>query len=162
MALAYRVLSDDEKRERYDRTGKVEDEPDNTLSLVMNVINTKIDDLLQMPDVHTLPLIELCREAIQKDMRQAKRQKDAAGEVSLRLAKTRKKLRFKGKGQNLLDRAMEARQKQVEQATAGMTEKIGILERAIAMLADYDFELERPPTGIRPTGGIFWAPGGGQ
>lgn len=148
LSTAFRILSDDEKREHYDKTGQTDDPPDNTMAEVMSIVNRAIDAALAREDVLSQPLFEMCESGIWDSRAEVKRQIAKTKVVQERLEKVRKKIRFRGKGEDLVTRGIDARLEQLRRALAGMERNVELLTKALDVLKDYTFDRDM---GMQPT-----------
>lgn len=139
--LAYKVLSDDGKRERYDRTGEIDEgNPDNTEATIWNLIASMLEQII-MGDADPVQsdLIGGMQGAINKQI-------EAIQQMNAKLERARGRIvtvaqRFKiKKGENRIAMILNARLLTIEQAIAGNKKAIEINREAYRRLGQYTFE----------------------
>jgi curved DNA-binding protein CbpA len=144
---AYDVLSDDDRRARYDKTGDTGDKraPDpNTAALT--VIGQLVDEITQQiimsDDLSHIDLVANMRKKIRDRIRDvAADQKEARRfeEKALKLQK-----RFKvSKGENYIASMLEAKITACRAAIANADMQTEIFNRALAILDDASFDVDR-------------------
>jgi curved DNA-binding protein CbpA len=138
---AYDILSDPEARAHYDATGEVPDrEPDNQEAMALNAIANMIQTVIATEHATGDPL-QAMRTALANDTQNAQR----AIEELERKARRCEKLGKRFKTTRGLDPIGAAFAQQIEQAKsqiAGHKQAIATMERALAILKDYQFERE--------------------
>lgn len=143
--LAHRVLTDDQRREEYDRTGKTDDQPDNTDAQAMSIISAVVDRFLADEQAKFKNLVGEIRKEINGDIATAKRSIDEGRKYEIRTIDLRK--RVKGKGASVILAMFDRKLQDCAQAITQLEHQIRVRERALLLLEDTDFEAEkRPPT----------------
>lgn len=144
VALAHRILSDAERRAKYDATGDTSDEPNTKQSSAMQMVAQVINGLLERPDaIH----YDLVNEA-KKTLRQANADhsmmvKKAQAEIG-KLIKVRARFKAK-KGPDRIGIMLDQQIAQRTQALVPMTAHTEIIALAMALVEDAVFEPDARP-----------------
>ena len=144
VSQAYRVLADPRRRQTYDRTGRVDDKPDNLVASAMELIRV------------TLGSVAADERAIYRDVAAELRRAVAATLDGLRnnrrrterqVAKTESfRRRFSAKrGPDIVGQMLEADIAAARASLDGVDQQIRTAEYALELLADTAFEVEAPP-----------------
>ncbi len=145
IALAKRVLTDADKRARYDETGSIEDKPDARQSKALEIVASIITQLIDMPDAVYSDLVAAGTEAL---LQETHKQATAKIKAEADLEKTTKmRARFKAKP-GKIDRIgilLDDRANRIRDVLAQMDEQLDVLELAKTMLADQTFDIEQRP-----------------
>ena len=154
LVLARDVLSDDARRERYDRTGDAEEtQPDNADVPMMQCVAQAVDAAIVLAaregvdPVHT-DLVDRARRVLRERVKQIRAQvtemekKAAAGE---RLAGRFRRRKKSSEGPNRLRELLEGMARSMRATAEFNGRVVRDMERAEAFLADYEFESERRP-----------------
>jgi curved DNA-binding protein CbpA len=144
--LAHRVLSDKDKRARYDETGDAEEAPNNQLARAMEVVAQVIDGVLQRPDAIHIDIIAEGKKAVKIAVAN---QNDVVKKTERELEKLRKiRARFKVK-KGAADRIGIMLDQKIaggENALKMYADNLAIFEIVEATLSDATFTPEpRPP-----------------
>jgi len=148
LSTAYSVLSDPNRRERYDSTGEIDPPRANTLDAsALEVIAQKLGLIIHAErDVTALDIGALIEAAIREDM--AQRRDAIAGHKRAieRTARLRARIRRKANGKdNMLAKVLDwhelASKDQIKKSEAAVTS----MERALEILKDYSFADELSP-----------------
>ena len=154
VALAHRILSDDERRAKYDATGHIGDEPDTQQSSAMQMVAQIINGLLERPDALYLDLV---REAtivlLQAHGDHTIMVKKAQAEVD-KLAKVRKRFKAK-KGPDRIGIMLDQQIAERTKALVPMTAHFEIIKLAQGMVEDAVFEPD-----VRPQKATYTAASG--
>ena len=81
---AYKLLTDQRLRDRYDKTGSTEETVSNTLANAINTVSTRFVLALMNDDVERVDIVRLVRSSIEKDIKQLQ---DNVNEGKLSIAK---------------------------------------------------------------------------
>lgn len=141
--LAHRVLTDDQRRQEYDRTGKTDDEPDNTDAQAMSIISAVVDRFLADEQAKFKNLVADIRKELNGDIATAKRSIDEGRKYEIRTIDLRK--RVKGKGASVILAMFDRKLRDCAQAITQLEHQIRVRERALVLLEDTDFEAEKRP-----------------
>lgn len=148
VCLAKDVLSDAERRAKYDRTGKYEDVgPDQTESSAMQIVMQSITFVLQQITikgrrVETFDIVGDATKKIKGDMAQMREQKrnhEAEAKAHRKLAK---RFRAKKGKQNRISVMFENMAAMHDQQGAAAVQHVPAHEMALAILADHSFDVE--------------------
>lgn len=142
---AWLVLSDPTKRERYDRTGKAEDEPQNDLSRLAGIIVGAFDQVMgeAAEIMDRVDMIARMTGRLRTAITEA-RQKIAQGNrVRRQIENARKRLSFTGEGPDLIGSALDDRLQQAGEQITAMEAEVAMVERAIDHLKLYGWDFER-------------------
>jgi len=142
LSTAYTVLSDPNRRERYDRTGEIEPLRPNNLDVsAIEVIAQKLGLIIHAEcDVTSVDIDALIEQAIREDIAERN-----AGISSLRRAmerarRLRDRVKRKADGQaNMLARVLDWHETTAKSRIKQSEEAVGSMERALEILKDYSF-----------------------
>jgi curved DNA-binding protein CbpA len=156
----YDLLSDQQAKAEYDRTGSWESKkPNQQVSVVAQLINaafmTVVPPIInQGGDPTKIDILELIRSHISKPIADMKKQQVALKKAAEGLKKIRD--RFKAtEGENLLKAIADNQVNVCEDGLRGITEQINIQEQALELLKRFSYEFEKPKfseTILRPSG----------
>lgn len=143
IAHAYEVLSDPERRQRYNETGYDGSQPDNSgaaLHTMMSVFDRAISTAEAQGRLELSDLIAMARRFLQDDMRAGQR-----GTASLRRQiatheQVLSRLKFKGDGEDFLSRQLRDTIERVKADIASNDLKIQVLTEAGKLLDAYSYE----------------------
>ena len=145
LEMAYRILSDDEKRARYDEHGETDFQPDNTDGEAMSIIAAIVDRFINDERAKFKNLVGEIRTAIKGEIATARRNIDEGRKYELKTIDLQK--RVKGKqGGALLISMFEHKLRDCREAIAALERQIVIRERALALVEDADFDAEKVST----------------
>jgi curved DNA-binding protein CbpA len=152
---AYLVLSDPDRRAKYDKTGEVEDEALDPMAVLVHHVVNAFDLACQQhaQDLECVDLIAATRsvmENIQADMckQLANIEKERA-----KLVKLERRLKHKGSGSDLLGNALRQRIDGCDMLHKQGSADIAQYGAAIAYLDEYGFNFDQRP--VHP-GGMVW------
>ncbi|MGH6831834.1 MAG: DnaJ domain-containing protein [Methyloceanibacter sp.] len=142
LSTAYTVLSDPNRRERYDRTGEIEPLRPNNLDVsAIEVIAQKLGLIIHAEcDVTSVDIDALIEQAIREDIAERN-----AGISSLRRAmerarRLRDRVKRKADGQaNMLARVLDWHETTAKSHIKQSEEAVSSMERALEILKDYSF-----------------------
>jgi curved DNA-binding protein CbpA len=147
--LAVDVLTDDLRRAKYDQTGEFEEAPvDNAKAELLGMLATGLDMALgklyeqAKPPIHN-DMVRLTKLALQQ-----LRDKLASDrhEIGKRVVIAKELLgRWSSKGENLMEELTAQRVKVSEEQIASITNRIGVVDKAIAVLDDASFRFDYVP-----------------
>lgn len=144
---AWLVLSDPAKRERYDRTGQTDDQPDNELSRLANILVGAFDSVMSeaaeiMDRVDVIARMTRNLRTMALDARQKIGQvKKLRGQFE----RARKRLSFAGDGPDMLGRVLDERLQQAAAQIDAMEREAALIDRAGEHLKMYGWEFEAVP-----------------
>lgn len=137
---AYDVLSDEEKRKRYDETGESQEPPQ--AQQAVSVISNMVIQFVDAADLDHDDMVEAMKRTVAGQMQRS------AGEISRLREKIKKReralrrIRHRGQGMNILASALKADLKGIERAIKSMERDITLGELVLKMLNDYGYEVE--------------------
>lgn len=144
VSRAYMVLSDPERRKRYDETGKTEPKRDDTLAKVASVIASKLAQIMDSGEFNwrTRDLSRAIIKAINDDIAMAHMQV-ADGEAQLEETRAlRRRFTYKGSKTDVIDGILGQRVQGLEHAIDGMRERVQGLEDARSYVRDYGYQVD--------------------
>jgi hypothetical protein len=147
LATAYSILSDIERRERYDRTGVAEPpRPDNRDGSAIEIIAQKLGVLIHAEqDVTSLDIAALIEEAIRGDIDERRANISGLTRAAMRVAKLRERVKRKSNGNaNALAKVLDWHALSIKIQIKKNGEAVNSLERALVILQDYSFADELP------------------
>ena len=156
------VLSDPGRRERYDRTGEADDASiadnleANALDWAMRKVDEAIADL--MAAVSTRRSRTYWRRAgasARSNLAQYAAQQRQLREGAESYRKLAKRFRRKGRGENRMKLLLEGKALDMERVAERNEDLVRPLRRALEILADYEFDFDRPPM-PQPGPGVFF------
>lgn len=162
VALAKDVLADKDRRDKYDRTGKIDDAdggPDLTEAkardLIATFINLLIDSDPKDPngnavDIFTVDIIDIVRQQIVAEQNAVEVMKAVANQKMHKASRLEKKFRRKGRGPNVLAKMARARADEESRKIRDYDDKLLIRKLALDLLSKFTFDVEVPPP--KPTG----------
>lgn len=146
VTLAKDVLSDSERRAKYDATGEIDEHPvDTTDALAMSLITGVINGIIDGNHAHdpmTLDLVAVTVDYLNGQIRDIRSKRPPLERQLARAEKTKAKFKKKGKGPNLISPLMDQRITAIKEIFAKMDKDIGVHERAIGMIQEYEFEAD--------------------
>lgn len=148
VATAYAVLSDPERRERYDLTGEIDPPRADTLDAsAIEVIAQKLGLIIHAEqDVTSLDIGALIEGAIREDMTQRRANIAGHERAIQRTTKLRARIRRKTNGQdNMLVKVLDWHEVSAKDQIRKNEAAVASLERALEILKDYSFAEEMTP-----------------
>lgn len=140
--LAHRVLTDDARRAEYDRTGAVDDQPDNADGPALSIIASFVDQFLADEQSSAKDMIGQFRRSMKQDIETAKGSDGQADAYIARALKAQTKLKGEA-GAELIRKMIANKITQAEQAKQQFAEQIKIRERALELIADASFDFDK-------------------
>lgn len=142
LITAYSVLSDDDRRTRYDETGEINvPGPDNFDGGAIEIIAEKLGLVIHAEhDLATLDVGALIEQAIREDIKGRKASVAHQQRAGERLASLRARTKRKAEGEgNLVARVLDWHELAIKNHIKKHEESIRFLERALEILEDYSF-----------------------
>ncbi len=163
IVLARDVLSDPARRERYDRTGQIDETaPDQFESTAMVLVAEAVFHVQQVAerrrmDIATVDVVgdakRYLKEKIETSDEQVRAGKDAAKKLRKFAA------RFSSKSVNRIGPMIDARAAEIEREIEKMSEQIRTLKRALDILGEHAFDFKTAERKL-PTAGVLGFLGG--
>jgi curved DNA-binding protein CbpA len=144
VALAHRILSDDQKRARYDRTGRIDDEADNTDAIALELIEQLLNGAVQDPDAKHKDLIGHMSGILKASMEEAQAAIGVFVRQEHKILDLLKRFRTKN-DRNVVSMLLNRRLDRVRGQVAAHERSVAAHKRAIEILKDYTFDTEVPP-----------------
>lgn len=166
VCLARDVLEDDARREKYDKTGKIDDVgPDQTESEAMQIVVQAIDKVLSSIDQRgggysEFDVVSDAVKMIQAAMTQMKGSHHALMKQAAKVRGVAKRFRPKGKKPNQIGPMFDAQAAMIEDLAQKELRLIPAHERAIDILKNHSWTMEsggRCPPAFPTLGGGTWS-----
>lgn len=138
---AFETLSDPDKRRRYDQSG--EDGPAfppleaRARQVLMQLFAQCVEHL---PD--TVDVVQVMRESLNEALRGGERLRHKTEGAIARMQRKLKRIKFRGEGRNFLADCLEQRISAMESTLSKIDEAKREQDRALELLADFEFEVE--------------------
>ena len=154
--LAYTVLSDPERRAHYDRTGEVrESEPDNTEQGALGLIGIMLDAVLSSEtDPIQCDLVAVMKAQFLSEIGKMDRKLKITRRSIDRAERMRGRFRRNKPGENKIERVLEWEIDVLKRSARTTEAALKQRQRAIELLADYDFAQDIFGKGFRVRRGI--------
>lgn len=153
--LAFSVLSDPDRRAKFDKTGVVDDDsPDNDRAAALQVIERHLSDLLNgyiKADFHPshdprhVDVVGEMRTRIRKEIANLISMEKIGHNAEAFYADVAKRFSTKKVGDDPLGRAMRDRVQFARKQSQTIKDGLRVNELALSILADYSFESVPPP-----------------
>jgi curved DNA-binding protein CbpA len=145
---AYDILSDPERRARYDATGTEEDPIAVTeAQRAQSAISAQIVQFINSADdLNSTDIVAAIRTAF---MRQRTTHEEACNVIDRRLKRVdilRNRLQRKDDSEGALPALLGERERDLKNAKSKEESQIGVLDQALTMLKDYSYRLDPSPT----------------
>jgi curved DNA-binding protein CbpA len=142
LVLAYSVLSDQQRRNRYDNTGEIDPpRPDNSDGAAIEIIAEKLGLVIHAEqDLASMDVGRLIEQAIRDDIAARKASVAHQQRASKRLGALRARAKRKAEGEtNLMGRVLDWHEAAIQNHIKKHEGSIRFLERALEILKDYSF-----------------------
>ena len=164
LSRAHRILSDEEKREKYDRTGKVDDGPDQSLSAAMTLIDQCFTNVVSRDNALRLDIIEEVQQLLSEQSLSVQKHIVDFDLGIERLKLVRVRMSKKGASEDLLGKLIDTKVEHLKVMKAGASERLEAIRKAKEIVSDYTDKPERPKgppkggqyTPYGPSQGGFW------
>lgn len=154
---AYDLLSDPERRKRFDETGDVGAAPDKRGRLVNFVAQLITQVIDSTGDIDHSDIIKLAEDHIRKQVADAKAQQLQMDEKIRKYEKTLKKLKFKGQGENLVANLLRGTIGSIKRTIERIDEQTEEAMQLLEILAEYEYKFTKAPAnGIQQGMSNFW------
>jgi curved DNA-binding protein CbpA len=157
LTKAYLVLSDPARREKYDRTGQVDEKAvDNTLSQAVSAVIGVVMGAVEQhaaggADPCSVDLVEVVRNMLKKQVAAYEDQKRKIEKVAVTLEAVEKRWKTKKKAE-LLKAALQAQIRATDEPLRKTLEMIEINKLALELLANSTFDVMAEKIGEGPPG----------
>lgn len=151
ISVAHRILSDDDKRAKYDKTGETEDAPDQMGAASMNLVAQIVEAMLSDKDAIYTDLVKEAKNTCGRMTAEAQQQRKRA-ETDLNKAKdVRARFATKG-GPDIIGTMIDKRVQGIEQAILNLDMQCEVIKRAVAVFDDATFKFDARPKPEVPFG----------
>lgn len=140
--VAHRVLSDDERRAEYDRTGTVDEQPNRQEDAALSIIAAFVDRFLFDENFKTKDMIGQFRRDVQQEIAEVKDNIKEADAFVARCLNAQTRLKGKA-GAELIKKMIANKIRQAEDAKRMMDDQIKVRERALEIVADASFDFDQ-------------------
>lgn len=137
---AYEVLSDPERRQKYDLGQEDDNVPPIRNMAVQTLVGIFINAIDNHEQIESVDLIEVVTNSIHANTRETKRRKSQLDRTKLKYLRAQEKLKFKGES-NFLNQALERSLGELQLAVQNMERQELINAEMILILQDYSFDL---------------------
>lgn len=145
VAGAYLVLSDPERRKRYDETGEADAGPDNTAPRLAQKFAMMFMGVMEKhPRIETVDIIALMRGVAAKAKARKTAEREQLKPSADRIKAVMKRVQFKGKGPDLLTGTLNQQLQQITAAMADAQREIDDHALLLIMLEDYGWQFDEP------------------
>lgn len=136
------ILSDPDKRQRYDETGEIDDRVDTTDSQAMSIIAAFVDRFLADKEAKYKNMVADLKKAIGDEITASKRAIEEGRAYELRALDVRKRVKGK-KGAALIGRMVDGQIENARRTIAMLEQQIEIRARALNLVDDAEFDFEK-------------------
>lgn len=159
---AYRILSDDERRARYDRTGEAGDQVDNAEAAAVNLllehlVKVTLETTARDQSLEGVDVVKAVRRSVTQFMEQPKKTQADLMKLKQGLEKVVKRLRRKEKsdGDGLLPAALRHQLGQVEENLRRVEADLDRMKRALDYLGQYTYDVDTSKAKPTLAGALF-------
>ncbi len=143
IAHAYEVLSDKQRREKYDASGDDTDNKKSHERKIENVILTTFMKVVNSYDAFQNDIIEHMNHIMDMTIREFKNQISKAKKDKSKLEKIQKKLHYNGNQFDILGNFTDSQISSINNQIEQMKEEISLIEEAMVIMKDYNFDIEK-------------------
>ena len=159
VARAALVLRDPVKRARYDKTGQVDDQPDNAAPIIAGLQVGAFNAAMSKGNYEVTNIIRVATGLLRDQLAEMKKGLASLATEKTAVGSARRRLKFKGKGRNVIGDMLNQKDAQLDAAIAQGGIEMANVETAIAGMKDFDWEVDAAPV-FDPmekfaTGGMF-------
>ena len=140
---AYAVLSDEARPARYDETGQIDDQVDNSHAAALQVLHKFVNAFLEEADIHTKDMIGFIRASVQKNLDKMAENEEGGREHLKEVTDCIGRL--SGKDSAIIVSMLEGRKRDIETALAQIASTRTTFEKVLTMIADASFKFDEPP-----------------
>jgi curved DNA-binding protein CbpA len=150
VALAHRILSDGEKRARYDETGKADEEVDTldtaALSIIGGLVEEITQQIVQRDDLQFVDLAKQMRDRLKGQQARAEENIAEAKKFEKKAVALRKRFKAKAKkGPDYIGNMLDGKVTTCRNAIRAGEDHLARLKRAAEILDDVDYTVEQRP-----------------
>jgi curved DNA-binding protein CbpA len=138
------ILSDPDKRAKYDNTGSTDDKPDNSdmmaVSMIVSFVERAIEEAeAKQVDPSRIPMVKAAVDFFTKEIAAQEQSKNPPRAAAQRLERVARRFKSKGKN-NILISALLNQVKNYEARIADADVQIAQLRKVLALLDEYSFD----------------------
>lgn len=164
IGTAVAILRDPEKRAKFDRDGTVDDRPEQderaqAFGLINGHLGAIVNEYVQSgfapeKNPEALDVIKVVRTMLHIELEQAQGMVAIGKKHAALLKRMKRRLtrRKNATGADLITAAIDQQMANSQRQVEAITEGLELHKRAIELLDDYSFEVDRPPTSWSTTG----------
>lgn len=146
VTLAHRILSDDEKRARYDETGKADEDVDTLDSAALSIIGGLVEEVVQQivtrDDLQFVDLAKQLRDRLKSQQAQAEENITQARKFEKKAVALRKRFKAK-KGPDYIGNMLDGKVATCRGAIRSGEDHLARLKRAAEILDDVDYAVDK-------------------
>lgn len=146
LQTAHRILLDPGKRNKYDRTGTVNDEPDLTQAKVLGLLAQLLDSIFQSPDAVHLDVLGSAKGSLRGLFSALDTREKSTNKEIKKVEKLIKKFKVK-KGPNYIGQMLDTRLRDFKANLLSADQDREIYKKVEAILNDAEFTPEPRPAG---------------
>ena len=145
LTVAHRILGDKDKRDKYDRHGTVNDEPDRRQAQALELVMSIIDQMLGSPEAIYTDLVGHAKQVVNSRIAEHQ-QAIANAKVNIeRVDKMRKRFSAKKGKPDRIGLMLESKIDGMKHTIVQIEEALDICRMAIAVLDDHQFQADARP-----------------
>lgn len=150
VSTAYRLLTDDRLRERYDKTGSTEAEADNLLANAINGLGFRFAAVLGHPDCERVDIVKMVRQSVENDIKQHKADNNKHRDNIQKIEKVGKRLiKKKSKMHDFVQETYNDMIRDAKKKILHNEDQILAFEKCLELLKDYSCKPpEMDPSGL--------------
>lgn len=145
VARAALVLRDPVKREQYDKTGHVDDQPDNASATIAGLQVGAFNTAMGKGNYEATNIIRVATGLLRDKLAEMKRSLATLATEKTAVATARRRLKYKGRGRNVIGDMLNQKDAQLDAAIAQGGIEMANVETAIAGMKDFDWEVDAAP-----------------
>jgi DnaJ-class molecular chaperone len=143
---AMTVLRDPLKRDKYDRTGNADDQPENDESQALSMLSQQLAAAVGSDfDPRFKDVVQAIRQNISQGIAGHQAQKASIHKTLKRLEQFKTRLRRKDDKPNSLSRVLEGQEREQNHTLGLLDQAIRVSELALTMAADYVYTVDQQP-----------------
>ena len=142
---AYETLSDPEKRAQYDKTGEDGPRKPSIEDRARTILMQLFAQCFELPD--QADMVAIIRSSIQEAQKNGSKMLEKSAHQITNLEKKRKRIKFRGKGRNILADLIEQRIGELRGKIADIEEAKKISGRALEILEEYEWQSDQVAAG---------------
>lgn len=141
MMNAHKLLSDDNARDRYDRTGQTNNKP-SFEDQFMVIVNGVMANIIAQPFPQQIDIIETFKKNIKANIEAAEIAMDTTDVTATKIIEVQKRLKYKGKGRNVIMDSLDLQLDQCNIDRNTAEDQLEFGKKAYDFIKDYDCEVD--------------------